>query len=1039
MQLVNRFSIHDAQSDWTISHIKCLPHTSLLLTVSFRTGHPLCVQLWNLDRLELGKRSGGLDSNQAKEKEKETVPHLHATVNVQNGANTFPLTAFAVSSDNNVLAFGFADGAVIIVRGDIVHDRGSRQRLVYKSSIPITGVAFDGASSSLVYVTTLNQVLTVSTSGRNNGKPDTVLDKANGANLGCVAVDESNIVIGDHDASQHGNLVVARTQDISWYSLSRRGPSFALDVPKRAVYAYEHYLFIVVDSRAEATASESPRASPFASSPPPQSQSQQQQQHQRPSAIQMLVRSDAVRVLIVDTIAKFIVYSGQISRGVSHVFSQWGCLNVIGSDGILYRFHEKPLATRIDILEASRLYDAALDLAKLYSNTMPSSESAVADSDAASTIKQIHLHYADYLYDEDKKEEALRHYSLCVDAYNTSHVIVKYRDSQYIAYLTQYLETIATSRFATTNHISLLLNCYAKVKQLDKLQHLLESTALASTTTTSDDEKINPELVDYDVAIDLCRKVGCHELAAKLADKNGDCDLAVQLHLTEFNDAKGALDYIETLTVTDALRILINYSREFLECFPVRTTVVLIALFTGKYVPKQPDTKDAMTVQYSGDLEADYVSYAAPVLQSYRAFVNYVASKTLSNEQQTLPVGDSPAQNGADSEPEDDEFTPTYQPPRPRLIFASFLNHPFQFVIFLEACLESSQSFEADARDQSDIVSALLESYLNLAKTAARAEDRSSWEAKAAELLRAHRSVVKSNNTISLIKYLTIDESAPFTSSTEVLEVNGGHDTPASETTTSTTSADATDALRSCIAANDIDGVRRILLRKYTNGTTDYYGSPSRSSATSNNRKEFHALALSYLVSSKDVLSKCEDILDKIFEEIKQERTLAPLQVFEILSTKSVATVGHVRKYLVELITAQEDEIQRNEQLAESYKTESDAKKEQIKELLTSTKLAQNAQCEYCSQPLDLPCIHFACGHSYHQRCLDTSIHATSQSSPSCPKCLSEYDNIKMLRKAQDEMADRADLFDAALEESDAKFRVLTDFVGHGALTSMVL
>lgn len=39
---------------------------------------------------------------------------------------------------------------------------------------------------------------------------------------------------------------------------------------------------------------------------------------------------------------------------------------------------------------------------------------------------------------------------------------------------------------------------------------------------------------------------------------------------TEFKDAKSGLDYIE------ALRILINDSRKFLECFPARTTMVLI-------------------------------------------------------------------------------------------------------------------------------------------------------------------------------------------------------------------------------------------------------------------------------------------------------------------------------------------------------------------------------------------------------------------------------------------------------------------------------
>lgn len=1017
IQLLHVYNIHDdrlSDSDgYTIQHLKCLPNTSLLLTVSVRTGHPVSVRLWNLDRFADNPQSSnsksGSDSSDGGLQPR--LLHLHSMVTVHNGSNTYPLSAFAISQDNNLLAFGFADGAVIVVRGDIVHDRGSRQRLVYKSSIPITGVAFEHENTSVIFVTTLNRVITVSTSGRNNGKPEAILDKSNGANLGCVALDEA----ASHSLPvKQFSLVIARTKDLSWYSSNRSGPSFALDVPKKALYSYKQYFVIVVDPRAD---------SPVSASSSTQTST---------SAIQSLVQSDYVRVLIIDTIGKFIVYSGQISKGVGHVFTQWDALNIISSDGVLYRFHEKSLANRIDILERSRLYQSAIDMARQYNTE----------------TKDIYKRYGDFLYDEDKKEQALEQYCQCIDAYNSSHVIVKYRDSQYVALLSRYLEAVLDTDIVTTNHVSLLLNCYAKTKNLEKFEQLLRSSIAADEPSTIDKPvRVDPSLIEYEVAISLCRKVGCHELAAQLADQNGDCDLAVQLYLTEFNNPKGTLDYIETLDVKDALRILITYSREFLDYFPVRTSVLLIALFTGKYTPKRHGT--GAQDQFSRDIEADYMSYAAPVLQSYRAFVNYVASKTLSNDGNygngphsnvsdaasisrisTLDTRSStdlsrrstgtPTQGSSheDKTTAEERFVPTYQPPRPRLIFASFLNHPYQFVIFLEACLESSDTFEADERDQSDIVSALIESYLQLAKVAKDAESKSAWETKALDLLTAKKAVVKPN-TIALIKHVT----GSALTQDEHEDDDGTNDI---------------DALRSSIAVDDIEGVKRIMTKVLARG--DFFTNNTNNEAK-NNLRELHVLMLSYLVSSKPVLDQCTDLLEKLLDQIKKERTLAPLQVFQILSTKSVATVGHVRNYLVELINSEESEILRNEQLAHSYRKESEEKKAQINDMLTKTATIdpQKTQCELCHITLDLPCVHFACGHAYHQRCLDTSMHATSSTSPSCPRCLSEYDNIKMLRKAQEEVAQRDDLFESALKDSEFKFRVVTDFVGHGALSSMLL
>lgn len=50
----------------------------------------------------------------------------------------------------------------------------------------------------------------------------------------------------------------------------------------------------------------------------------------------------------------------------------------------------------------------------------------------------------------------------------------------------------------------------------------------------------------------------------------------------------------------------------------------------------------------------------------------------------------------------------------------------------------------------------------------------------------------------------------------------------------------------------------------------------------------------------------------------------------------------------------------------------------------TSGKVIQQRKCQGCKQDLDLPSVHFMCGHSYHKNCVDTTIQG-------CPCCTFVY------------------------------------------------
>lgn len=83
---------------------------------------------------------------------------------------------------------------------------------------------------------------------------------------------------------------------------------------------------------------------------------------------------------------------------------------------------------------------------------------------------------------------------------------------------------------ATADHTTLLLNCYAKLKDIDKLEKFIKSPG---------DLKF-----DLDTAISMCRQGGYYEQAAYLATKHGEHELVVDILIEDSKKYHDALDYI---------------------------------------------------------------------------------------------------------------------------------------------------------------------------------------------------------------------------------------------------------------------------------------------------------------------------------------------------------------------------------------------------------------------------------------------------------------------------------------------------------------
>lgn len=83
---------------------------------------------------------------------------------------------------------------------------------------------------------------------------------------------------------------------------------------------------------------------------------------------------------------------------------------------------------------------------------------------------------------------------------------------------------------ATSDHTTLLLNCYAKLKDITKLEKFIKSPG---------DLKF-----DLDTAIAMCRQGGYYEQAAYLAKQHGEINLVVDILIEDSKDYGEALNFI---------------------------------------------------------------------------------------------------------------------------------------------------------------------------------------------------------------------------------------------------------------------------------------------------------------------------------------------------------------------------------------------------------------------------------------------------------------------------------------------------------------
>lgn len=623
----------------------------------------------------------------------------------------------------------------------------------------------------------------------------------------------------------------------------------------------------------------------------------------------------------------------------------------------LYRYHEKNLQQKLDILYQRNLYILAINLAQ---------KSGV---DTA-LQNMIFRKYGDHLYSKGDYDTAMQQYLRAIDNTEPSQVIRRFLDTQRIHNLVDYLEELHEHDKATADHTTLLLNCYAKLKDTEKLDAFIKTPGELK--------------FDLDTAIPMCRQGGYYEQAAYLATKYGDNEMVIDILIEDCKKYAEALQYIWRLPPESAYPVLMKYARVLIEHCPTDATQLFIDYYTGQYKPREdvPAVADIQPEVSGGAFQNLSVLWTLPFRgrQADSATVPIQSPEAVVNEEPAEPVA-------------------TYAKPKPRTAFSSFVDHPAEFMTFLEALLSQS---DLARTEKVDLTTALFEMYLETANKSTDTAEKAKFQQQAKNLI-VDNDITKAQTepTIDTSNVLLLSSLSNFHTGTTLVRERASL---------------YPDIFRSYTSAKDTAGAISAL-RKY--GPEDY---------------SLYILALNYFASSEKIISEpgVKEEVQVCLQKVDQERLLAPLQVVKILSQGGSVSMGLVKDYLATNISRERKEIQSNRRLADSYRTETASKKTEIEELTTKPVVFQARRCSSCGGSLDLPVVHFMCKHSFHQRCLNTRDAKDAE----CPICQAGNQMIKGIRKQQIESTEQHDLFKAALEKSTDRFGTVSEFFGRGVMST---
>lgn len=333
-------------------------------------------------------------------------------------------------------------------------------------------------------------------------------------------LDHHGCALGCALMSEEGDLVVGRPEAIYFYSPEGRGPCLAFEGDKERLAWFRNNLIVVGAGGA------------------------------------MLKNLNALNIY--DMKNKFNAFSGAFEN-VSHVLTEWGTIFVLTHDRKAFQLEEKDTQTKLDSLFKKNFYQVAINLAQ-------------SQQYDYNSIVDIYRKFGDHLYGKGNFDGAITQYVKTIGGLEPSYVIRKFLDAQRIHNLTSYLQALHEQNRANPDHTTLLLNCYTKLKDVNKLDEFIKADSGYK--------------FDVETAIKVCRQAHYFDHALFLARVHVRHEWYLKILLEDTKDYMKALDYISTLSLFEAEQNMKHYGKAMMGALPEKTTTFLKSLCSF-YVPKK--------------------------------------------------------------------------------------------------------------------------------------------------------------------------------------------------------------------------------------------------------------------------------------------------------------------------------------------------------------------------------------------------------------------------------------------------------------------
>ena len=102
-----------------------------------------------------------------------------------------------------------------------------------------------------------------------------------------------------------------------------------------------------------------------------------------------------------------------------------------------------------------------------------------------------------------------------------------------------------------------------------------------------------------------------------------------------------------------------------------------------------------------------------------------------------------------------------------------------------------------------------------------------------------------------------------------------------------------------------------------------------------------------------------------------------------------------------------------------------------MKKLTTEPVIFQSSRDSQTGAPLELPSVHFLCGHSFNLRTLGDGVEGQE-----CPLCAAEHRKVRELQQSHRAAAGDTDAFFRQLKAAPDGFGLVAEYFGKGLLNN---